>query len=1215
MYKFLKSALSLLTSVSLIMGTVSALAADTDLQEFYDFNSTATGARPVGFWIVEGDNVTVKTENLPSNTDKSVAIEGSTNSAFMQRSFDSNPLTGKVFFETDMRFDSVNSSAMRVEITSTNGGTCVFLTMKNGMITLYDGTLVAKYIEKKFYTVSIALDLEQKKANVWINGRRRVRDLSIAARNMTDVTSIRLQLTQIDQYSKVNMDNMTFATGIEKPANMMEEDDVIENTQNAVTVQDKMKNAAAFYCGKKYALINAEKTELCAVPFSENGEVYVPIREIAAYAGGRVIYNQNENTVHLNYGDDAYIIPCGGGAAQKNGEAAESINAKNSDGRMYLSAGTCCEMFNKYLFDDASNGFIIFSNEENFISWDKSYDLLNSIVSSFIYTDYTGEELISMLKEKNPGKAHPRVVVDGNFFEEMRNLIQTDEFAKKAFESVIKEAEGYINQEPSKYVIPDGIRLLDTSRRVERRVATLALAYNLTFDERYAERAWDELYLAAYFPDWNPKHFLDPSEMIAGFAYGYDWLYDWLGEDRRAIMRKAMIEYGLNQVMDDYEGNERERTYKWSESVPANNWTFVCNGGMAMAALAIGDEEGCEELCGKVLSNGLKNVRRALALFAPHGSYGEGPSYWSYATNYYARYMKALESAFGTDFGNADVPGVCDTVEFVESMNGPAGFYNYSDAAASTAAIRPSQVMWFAKRMNKPYYASQRIKDVMSGTSTATWEDLVYYDPTFGGSEMKMPLDKYSDVVETMTMRSSNNDDAMYVGFHNGNNTDSHSHYDKGGFIIDSQGERFIMDLGYDDYNLPGRTYDRYRYRAEGHNTLVFNPDGEYDQKAASAKIIKYESKPKGAYAIADLTNIYSDDVETARRGIMLNEGRNAVTVEDEITMKQSGEVWWFAHTDAEIELNPCGKTAVLTKDGKKMKVQILSEGTFEVMDAKPLPSSPEIEGQNENDGIKKLAIHLNDFKEGRIIVGFSNYYDNYEFKGVKPLDEWTISDGELEYASIKEIKINGAQLADFSSDVYAYTVEVPVDQTAVSTVESDGNITDMRPDGSRYGTVVITGHEEGKENKAYVITFVRSRFIGIPDGYKRLDIKNYEASDEPQPENPASAAFDTSYETKWAALGKCTMDIDLGGINTVDGVGIAFLYGNVRTSKLKIELSEDGQNYQTIYDGYSCGKTSDSEVFTTDGVNARYVRTTFYGTNINNWNNILDIAILEKNK
>ncbi len=59
------------------------------------------------FYIVESDNTSVKVENFPDSADKSVAIEGTANNAFMQRSFDTSPITGKVFFETDMRFDSV----------------------------------------------------------------------------------------------------------------------------------------------------------------------------------------------------------------------------------------------------------------------------------------------------------------------------------------------------------------------------------------------------------------------------------------------------------------------------------------------------------------------------------------------------------------------------------------------------------------------------------------------------------------------------------------------------------------------------------------------------------------------------------------------------------------------------------------------------------------------------------------------------------------------------------------------------------------------------------------------------------------------------------------------------------------------------------------------------------------------------------------------------
>ena len=44
-------------------------------------------------------------------------------------------------------------------------------------------------------------------------------------------------------------------------------------------------------------------------------------------------------------------------------------------------------------------------------------------------------------------------------------------------------------------------------------------------------------------------------------------------------------------------------------------------------------------------------------------------------------------------------------------------------------------------------------------------------------------------------------------------------------------GERFVMDLGWEDYENPAEDrYQLYRNRAEGHNTLVINPSAGYDQ-------------------------------------------------------------------------------------------------------------------------------------------------------------------------------------------------------------------------------------------------------------------------------------------------------------------------------------------------------------------------------------------------
>ncbi|WP_456331116.1 hypothetical protein [Fervidibacter sacchari] len=44
-------------------------------------------------------------------------------------------------------------------------------------------------------------------------------------------------------------------------------------------------------------------------------------------------------------------------------------------------------------------------------------------------------------------------------------------------------------------------------------------------------------------------------------------------------------------------------------------------------------------------------------------------------------------------------------------------------------------------------------------------------------------------------------------------------------------------------------------------------------------------------------------------------------------------------------------------------------DACFAVMDAKPLPTSPNPSGQNPNKGIRKLAVNLKDVTSVRVIV------------------------------------------------------------------------------------------------------------------------------------------------------------------------------------------------------------------------------------------------------
>ena len=88
---------------------------------------------------------------------------------------------------------------------------------------------------------------------------------------------------------------------------------------------------------------------------------------------------------------------------------------------------------------------------------------------------------------------------------------------------------------------------------------------------------------------------------------------------------------------------------------------------------------------------------------------------------------------------------------------------------------------------------------------------------------------------------------------------------------FDALGVRWAVDLGADNYNLPGyfggQRWTYYRLRAEGHNTIVVNPgrDPDQDPKAAT-RITKFESRPERAFAIADLTPAYARPARRVHR-------------------------------------------------------------------------------------------------------------------------------------------------------------------------------------------------------------------------------------------------------------------------------------------------------------------------------------------------------------
>lgn len=535
-------------------------------------------------------------------------------------------------------------------------------------------------------------------------------------------------------------------------------------------------------------------------------------------------------------------------------------------------------------------------------------------------------------------REHPRLIASSSDWPRLQALVKVDPFAGKMYEALKRQADTIRTQPPVVHKLI-GPRLLDQSRRALDRIYTLSIVYKISADRAYLDRAVQELRAAAAFPDWNPSHFLDVAEMTHAFAIGYDWLYPDLSPEDRATIRKAIVEKGLDEAIPIYKAKS------WWTAV-VHNWNQVCNGGMALGALAIADEE--REKAEYIVGQSIDSIQRAMNSYAPEGGWAEGPGYWQYATVYNVYYLAGLETALGTDFGLSATPGFAHAGDFRIYFQGPTSqTFNYADAHAGSGTA--FEMLWLARKFKQPVFASDELGHLDAGDRPQAL-DLLWYTPESTTPKAAVwPVSRMFRGVDVAFLRSAWEDpNALWVAVKGGDNAANHSHLDLGSFVLEKYGVRWAVDLGSDDYNMPGyfgkQRFTYYRLRTESHNTVLI--DGENQEAKARAPMQMHDAE-----ALIDLTAAYPGKLRSFTRGVRIDGA--AAIVRDEIEARQEVEPLWGMVTDAEVTVQ--GRKAVLRKGDRALQAEVLSpaDARFEIVSTKQEPP------QNANLGTKRLVVRL----------------------------------------------------------------------------------------------------------------------------------------------------------------------------------------------------------------------------------------------------------------
>ena len=567
----------------------------------------------------------------------------------------------------------------------------------------------------------------------------------------------------------------------------------------------------------------------------------------------------------------------------------------------------------------------------------------------------TKEKLLKDYKKSPLCGVHPRLLATESDFIRLREEVKTNSHKARWFRQLLELCEKIKDKETLKYELRDGVRLLYVSWDLQRYAVALALAYKLTGDKKYFEYAWPHLKASAEMPDWNPSHHIDVGTLAYGYAIAYDWFYELMSPEERAIMEKGAYEnlfYTVNCAIED-------KDTAYCNILMKNNHNVFSNAGVMASVMAFMDVY--PEIASKVGADIIRVLEAFMDKFAPMGAYYEGPYYAETAINYTVRVFASMKPSLGTLYGLDKAQGFDLLADFIMLLQSDFGAFNFADSKCSLLAI--AGMFWifdhFDKKGRKDEIASRNFANpaIEQVAEAIMWYNVKEEE----GGDLRTVV-RYPEE-EIIAMRDAYRDGQTFVGIKAGNTVYAHSHLDAGSFVFDAMGRRWAYDLGQDNYNLYYKYnhWDVYRLRAESHNTLVINPDATPGYVLGSrADVVEFVDTPDRVKTVINMSDLYGQErgVESARRGYLFVDGRSSLVIRDEVKLTRESLVRWHMTTDALIEVQ--GNIATLRdKDDpeKYITVEFMANCDIEVGSerALPLETSPVIPEQNKNEGFYRL--------------------------------------------------------------------------------------------------------------------------------------------------------------------------------------------------------------------------------------------------------------------
>ncbi len=626
---------------------------------------------------------------------------------------------------------------------------------------------------------------------------------------------------------------------------------------------------------------------LASKPYENNDGIYVPVAELCKAWGIDVPSGINKDTNGYSNVKDL---------ATKLGLNVYTPDSNINDGLVLLAssftapAGVELQKLNDYVF----------------------------------YLRPTKEQVAELYRASDMEGVHPRIMATQADFDRVKALYEagTNEYINAWGKQLIEFAENRIDEyETPQYAHPEHDPLrMEFQRHLQNNISLWGMAYHLTGDDKYAKYAYDSLEAVCKFPDWNPKHSLDTCEAMTAVSIGYDWFYNAFTPAQRQVIEEGMYKHGILQSYPSFLSTASPMSNAFTSD---NNHGVIDNGAAVVTSLAFMDVYPKE--CAWMMSAALELIENSIYQWST-GMWYEGPNYWELTMMHTVKFISAMQTALGTDLGFGDLQGLDVSAKPQIAVHGYWNTFNYGDSVELRYIV--PELIWLGNQYDQPevteYVAEHSKNGFKQYPDTEWWKNtwskgedtalgLLWYDPEKQASAGALDMDTvyYDEELDILTMRNTwDTEGQVFVGLKGRGGVDGHSNLDSGSFVFESDGIRWVRDVGTGSYNdasgyfewnsQTGRRWKEFPTRAESHSTVVVNPKANEADHIVStdvSKIAQLTYDETTGVATVDMSKVLFD-VTAATRKFKMVDNNQSLVIQDEITLDGTDNtVYWFLMT------------------------------------------------------------------------------------------------------------------------------------------------------------------------------------------------------------------------------------------------------------------------------------------------------------------------------